>query len=271
MILKENIHHPNDRSFAFARLVFPPLLHKYLKLPGEYVESCPTTVITRDMRKLEMDWLMYVKADNETLFEDILINVEQQTKPVREEKIKDIVDYRDYSKTTYGLSVLNVVLVNEDPKYSIRRYEITESDIIEPKYIYFNWEEIEERLNNLKTKIENNLKLNENETLDIAFLPMFCPKDKGQWVTKEVCRLFTLAKFENEKLKQDITPIMEVMINRYCKNPNEKEELILMTIDEILEDAHRKMSELDKKEIEKLKQEVQRLKQENEQLKGLAK
>lgn len=133
-------------------------------------------------------------------------------------------------------------------------------------------------LNNLKTKIENNLKLNENETLDIAFLPMFSPKEKGQMVTKEVCGLYTLAKFENEKLKQDITPIMEVMINRYCKNPNEKEELILMTIDEILEDAHRKMSELDKKEIEKqkienekLKQEVQRLKQENEQLKGLAK
>lgn len=278
MILKENIRHPNDRSFTFARLIFPALLHKYLELPGDYIESCQTTIITRDMRKLEMDWLLYVKADDKDLSENILINVEQQTNPVRADKIRDIADYRDHAKTLYELPVLSVILTNENPKYSIKEYEITESDIIKPKYIYFPWKEIKERLNNLKTKIQNNIKLNESETLDIAFLPMFSPKDKGTEVTEEVCSLFKLAEFENETLKEDITPILEVMINRYCENPNKKEELMAMTIDEILENAHQKMRELDEKElqkqkekIEKLTQENLRLKQENEQLKKLAK
>ena len=266
IILRENIQHPNDRSFTFARLIFPVLLHKYLKLPGDYVESCQTTVITRDMRKLEMDWLLYVKADNNELFENILINVEQQTKPVRMDKIKDIADYRDYAKTLYGLPVLTIILTNENPKYSLEKYEITESDIIKPKYIHFSWGEIEKRLNNLKTKIKNNIKLNENETLDIAFLPMFSPKKKGKSVTEDVCSLFKIAEFENKKLKEDIAPILEVMINRYCENPNEKEELILMTIDEILENAHKKMREIDEKEIQKQKEKVERLKQETEEL-----
>ena len=51
---------------------------------------------------------------------------------------------------------------------------------------------------------------------------MFSPEEKGQQVTEEVCRLYKIAEFENKKLKQDITPIMEVMIHRYLENPNKK-------------------------------------------------
>lgn len=88
MILKEAILHANDRSFTFASLIFPALLHKYLKLPGEYVKSCPTAVMTIDMRKMDMDWLMYVKADNETLFEDILIKLNSRLNLSEKKKLR---------------------------------------------------------------------------------------------------------------------------------------------------------------------------------------
>jgi len=266
MILREEIRHSNDRSFTYARLIFPGLLHNYLKLPGNYEYSCQTTILTRDMRKLEMDWLLYVTADNEKLFQNILINVEQQSTPTKIEKMEDIVEYRDYSKTLYGLPVLTVILTTADPEKSIECYEITESDILKPIYIYFSWNEIKERLNNLKNKVRNNEKLNEDETLDIAFLPMLVEDGKGKYVTDELCNVYRNAEFENELLKNDISHILEVWINKYFKNPKEKEEMLKMTIDEIRDNAINELLKPEREENEKLKTKNEKLENKNEKL-----
>ena len=258
MILQEKIRHSNDRSFTYARLIFPGLLHRYLKLPGNYEYSCQTTILTRDMRKLDMDWLLYVTADNERLFQNILINVEQQTTPTNTEKMEDIAEYRDYSKTLYGLPVLSVILTTIDPKTSLEYIEITESDILKPIYIYFSPEEVKERLNNLKNKVENNEKLNEDETLDIAFLPMFVEPAKGKWITDEVCRIYREASFENELLRNDISHIIEVMINKYFENPKQKDELLKMTIDEIRDQAINELLKPERKQIQELNEKLEK-------------
>lgn len=113
-------------------------------------------------------------------------------KRVDENKIKIISDYKDHSKTFFSLPVLTAIVVFDEKEYraSLKEYATTASDILRPIYIHMPWEEIEKRLNNLETKILNREKLSQNEAFDIAFLPIFAPKQKAEYVTEKIARLY---------------------------------------------------------------------------------
>lgn len=112
-------------------------------------------------------------------------------------------------------------------------------------------------------KIENNEKLDENETLDIAFLPLFSPKNKAKHITRKVCYLYNIAKFNNEQLKNDISYILQIMINKNIIDDEEKRELLKLTFEEIRENA---LNELIKNEIDELKILNENLEQTNQGL-----
>ena len=171
MIVTKKVHHPNDVTNRYLSEVIPKILHCYFRLPGKFVRNYTTKIIRRDGSEGEMDWLILVEPDGHRLFERILINVEFQSSRVTEEKIKIITDYRDYAKTYYGLPVLSVIVITDGYDSSELEYSRVESDILKPVYIFMDFEEIIKRLNNLEEKINNN-----DEGLDIVFLPMFAPK-----------------------------------------------------------------------------------------------
>lgn len=98
------------------------------------------------------------------------------------------------------MPVLTVIVVFDEKEYeaSLKEYATTASDILRPMYINMPWEEIEKRLNNLETKILNREKSSQDETFDIAFLPMFAPKQKAKYITEKIVRLYK----SDEKLKE---------------------------------------------------------------------
>lgn len=189
MILRPEIHHPNDVTIKYLIDVMPEKLHHHLNLPGKFVRNYPSRVIRRDGSEREMDWLMLVKLDNEKMPE-ILINVEFQSSYVSKDKIKTIADYRDYSKTYYGLPVLTVIVIMTGYESSELEYSSVSSDILKPVYIHMEWEEIIERLNNIEEKILNHIDLSDDEALDMVFFPMHSPEDKAKFVTEKIVRLF---------------------------------------------------------------------------------
>lgn len=266
MILRKNVHQPNDVSTKYLEETEGEGLFNYLKLPGKFVKSYPSIIVRRDGSQGEMDWLILVDPDNKSISERTLINVEFQTKRVDKNKIKIISDYKDHSKTLFGMPVLTVIVVFDEKEYeaSIKEYATTASDILRPKYIHMPWEEIEKRLNNLETKILNREKLSQDESFDIAFLPMFAPKQKAKYVTEKITRLYKIDETLKGALKYDVAYVLGIMIRKYFDDTPKGKELLKLIEREINKSALMDVIEYEldwrdqahKAEIEEIKKEL---------------
>lgn len=149
--------------------------------------------------------------------EKILINVEFQSSHVSKKKIKTISEYRDYSKTYYGLPVLTVIVIMDCYESSEMEYSRVSSDILKPIYIHMEFDDLIEKLNNIEEKILNHKKLSPDEALDIVFLPMHAPKDKAKFVTEKITRLFIKDKSLSGIFRVDIATGLSIMIKKYFK------------------------------------------------------
>lgn len=250
MILRPEIHHPNDVTIKYLIDVMPEKLHHHLNLPGKFVRNYPSRVIRRDGSEREMDWLMLVKLDNEKMPE-ILINVEFQPSYVSKDKIKTIADYRDYSKTYYGLPVLTVIVIMTGYESSELEYSSVSSDILKPVYIHMEWEEIIERLNNIEEKILNHIDLSDDEALDMVFLPMHSPEDKAKFVTEKIVRLFHKDKSLTGIFRADIAVALSFMVMKYFKLTSKAKELLKMMKPEVVNSRLRDVVEFEVDYIKK--------------------
>lgn len=235
MNLRKEVHKPNDVSAKYLRVTEAERLFDYFKLPGKFVRSYPTKIVKRDGSEREMDWLILVDPDGETIRERTLINVEFQTKRVDEKKIEAVADYRDYSKTYFGLPVLSVIVIFDYSEYgpSLKDHKTTASDILKPIYICMPWEEIEKRLNNLESKIVSKKELSEDEAFDIAFLPIFAPEQKAKSVTEKITRLYHKDKTIKGALRNDVAYVLGIMIRKHFDFTAKRKELLKLIEKEI--------------------------------------
>ena len=193
-------------------------LHQYLKLKDEYVVSYPTEVITRDMRNLRMDSLYKTK--------NTLNNIEAQSTLVGIKEMKRFADYRIFAEYIYNLPVETIILITDDPKNSLKEYKISETDIIRPIYIYFPKDDVIKRFKNVTNKIENNQKLNEDETLDIAFLPLFASEETACEITEKMCKLLKKDNHIKYELKREISFILQIMVFKYFGDAKKRKKLL---------------------------------------------
>lgn len=221
-------HHVNDVTNVYFSNVIPKVLHRYFRLPGKFVRNYTIRIVKRDGSEGEMDWLILVEPDGHSLFEKILINVEFQSSRVTKEKIKIISEYKDYTKTYYGLPVLTVIIITDGYEYSEVEYSRVDSDILKPIFIYMDFDKIIERLNNLEEKILNQIELSEDDGLDMVFLPMFAPKKEGKWITEKVLNLFNMDKTLKKPFRGHIGYGISLMVKKYFKSTSRAEELLKM-------------------------------------------
>ena len=279
MILRKKVHHPNDVSVKYLQETKEKELFDFFELPGKFVKSYSKLIIRRDGSTGEMDWLVLVDPDYITIHERTLINVEFQTRRVGEEKIRIICDYKDYAKTYYGLPVLTVIIIFDEKEYeaSVKEYASTDSDILRPQYIHMPWKKIEKRLNNLETKILNKEKLSQKEAFDIAFLPMFAPKQKAKFITEKTVTFFNEDKTLEGSLKYDIAFVLGIMIKKYFDYTNKGKELLKLIEKEISKSALMDVIEFEldwrehvhKIEIEEKNKEITAKDEENAKLKAI--
>ena len=231
MILKPTVHHPNDVTIQYMIDVMPKKLHHRLGLPGKYIKSYPTRIILRDGSEREMDWLMLVEVEKNGKTEKILINVEFQSTPVTETKIKIFSDYKDYAKTYYGLPVLTVVVITNGYENSQKEYSKVPSDILRPIYIHMDEKDLIERLNNIKKNIDN---ISDDEAIDMVLLTMFASKEQAPDVTEEIVKLFNKNKTLTGAFRNDIAFTLSIMVRKYFDLSKKGKELLSMMEQEVI-------------------------------------
>ncbi len=224
MVLRKDIHHPNDVLNKYFENVIPEKLKNYFKLPGKFISNFPTKIFKRDGSEREMDWLMLVKCDEG----EFLIHGEFQSYSVDDTKIEIIADCTDYSKIYYGRPVLTVIIITEGYEVSVKEFKRTASDILKPIYIRMSGEELIERLNNLEEKISNHKNLTDDEALDIAFLPMFAPKNKAHDITEKITHLFRKDTSLKGAFRNDVAFRLSIMIRKYFDLTPKGKELLKM-------------------------------------------
>ncbi len=218
MDLTKTVYQSNDLSFKYGLMIMNKHLHKYLKLDGEYEISYPTEVITRDMRNLRMDSLY--KAG------EYLYNVEAQSTPVSLKDMKRFADYRIFVEYMYNLGVNTIIIITVDPKTSLDEYNVSKTDILRPSYKYCPKKKLMKKFKNVIDKVENKKELSIDESLDIAFLPLFAPPQEAQMITEKMCELIRKDNNIKYELKRDITFILQIMIFKNFRDYEKRKELL---------------------------------------------
>ena len=242
---KRRVHHPNDVTNRYFSEVIPGILHNYFRLPGKFIRNYTTKIIRRDGTEGEMDWLILVELDNYRLFRRILINVEFQSSCVTEEKIEIISDYKDYAKIYYGLPVLTVIIITDGYESSVKEYSSVPSDILKPIYIHIPWEEITERLKSLEEKIDNHSTLDEDDGLDMVYLPMFSPRDKAEEILDRIIQLFMIDESLKGPFKEHVVFGLNIMVKKYFGPTSKSEELLEMLEKTVDNDRLRMVAEFE--------------------------
>ena len=276
MILRREIHHPDDITIGYLINVMAEKLHHRLNLPGRFVKNYPRRIIRRDGSEREMDWLMLVEPDNETLFEKILINVEFQSTRVTKDKIQTMFDYKDYSKIYYGLPVLTVVVITNEYEYSEKEYYKVVSDIFKPVYIHMNDEKVNENLKNIEKNID---RLSDDESLDMVLLPMFASEKQACKVTEKIVNLFRKNKSLKGTFRNDIAFALSIMVRKYFDLTEKGKELLNMMNPEVTDSRMKDVIEYEvnyaikayEKEIEEKDKELTKQSEENKRLKEILK
>ena len=242
---KRKVHHPNDVTNRYFSEVIPDILHRYFRLPGKFIRNYTTRIIKRDGTEGEMDWLILVELENCRLFRRILINVEFQSSRVTIEKMEIISDYKDYAKIYYGLPVLTVIIITDGYESSVKQYGRVSSDILKPIYIHIPWEEITERLKSLEEKINNHFALNQDDGLDMVYLPMFSPRDMAEDVLERILQLFFIDESLKGPFKNHVAFGLSIMVKKYFGPTSKTEELLEMLEKTVDNDRLRMVAEFE--------------------------
>ena len=237
-MIKENIHNPWDISFRFITGKYPKEAHETYGFPGKFLKPLNTTVITEDGTALEMDYAAMILLE-EDIHEKSALNVEHQSTLPTQDKIDTIYKYNLHLVMTHRLPALSAIISPHKIEKEIYK---SGHNIFGILPIDAGDEEIYERLNNLKNKINNNRKLTLSEALNFTFIATFVSKEKGKEILDILARLFTQAELDSE-WQLDIFFVLKTMIKTHFKDDEKKlRELLKMIIETIPKPDYRNMS-----------------------------
>lgn len=259
---KELPFHFNDITSKYSAMAFRKRQHKYLGLPGEYIRRYPNEVVLRNLESGRMDELYSVTGN-------LLINLEDESENVTEKTMQKFSKYRVFDEFIYSMAVLTAVICRKDPKNFPKEYQLSPTDILRPWYIHFPQEELWEKYENLINKIKQKIVLNDDEALDIAFLPKFISIESAPFVTESLARIFKDTIIPDSELKRDVALILGIMVLKHKKDKiDELMEEIGMEeyVDEITEIVYSEFGEELEKKDEAIKGLTQELTMKNREL-----
>lgn len=209
-------YYPYDVAISFIIDFAPHYVHKYLNLCGVYKESRSRFVFTSEGNKYEMDGLFLVGEDNIVLFTDALIDLEHQSYPVGDEKAMTIVNYCLNTAVRYNLPVIPVILTDYDSYIKSRKeFKYGPSLNLKPFYYYRTLDEIWKIIYSLEDKNRNNEILSDEDSLNIAILPVISPKNKGREITRRFIDIYLNSRIEDELLRLFAVFSLSMRVNNY--------------------------------------------------------
>jgi hypothetical protein len=87
--------------------------------------------------------------------------------------------------------------------------------------------------------------LNEEDGLDMVFLPMFAPKKEGKWITEKVLHLFNRDKTLKKPFRGHVGYGISLMVKKYFKSTSKAEELLKMLEEKVNDSKLRIVAEFE--------------------------
>ena len=196
-------------------------------LPGIFVRETSNRQVYKDGEiKGEMDFSCIVDPDNKMIHERMVVNIEHQSTPVDEKKLEQMGRYAIQQIHDENLPQLTVVISHIETEKHLQGYYITPSHHIEPSYIEFSEEDIEKRLNRVKTIINNNEPLTNEDALNLGIIAVLAPRHKALEIIEEVVELYIqISQQLPRRMELVLYEAISQMIDAYSQEEEEYQRL----------------------------------------------
>ena len=160
----ENVYSKQDLTYKFIIKKLNIRFHRYLGYEGENltfnnVELIP---LANDNKYMDISY---------SVDDEVSVNIEHQSSPVYESKMNDIYKYHIYLESDNKKPVISCIVSTYNPNQGCRECNIDYNIVIRPDFFFIKNKNAKEILNNIKSKVKNNIPLTDNEAIDLILVP----------------------------------------------------------------------------------------------------
>ena len=202
----------------YQALTQTKLLHRYLKLPGEFKRQYPQEVILDNMKAGRMD-ILYITD------EGLLINLEEESDYIGPKTFRKYTKYHKFVRSKYNKELYICAICHKNPQEKIKLHYADPSTIIIIHYIHFTQEELWKKYDNVINKVKHKQKLTETEAMDMSFIAKFINNEYKEYVVESIVSAFKDAIIENAKLKMDVGVVIHAIMTETFSSEIKQKEL----------------------------------------------
>ncbi len=164
IIMCSEIHSKQDLTYKFIIKTLNIRFHRYLGYEGEKLTFNNVELIppANDNKYMDISY---------NVDEIINVNIEHQSSPVYESKMRDIYKYHIYLEAEDKKPVISCVVGTYNPNYGCKNAKIDYNMTISPDFFLLKDKNAKEILSNIKFKVKNNIPLTDNEAIDLILTP----------------------------------------------------------------------------------------------------
>ena len=207
----DRMNNPEDQLIKRMIVYFGERIHNYLKIPGKFKHNCSNEYPGPDGEK-RID-VCYIICLNE---KHQLVDLEDESSRVNDETLKKIIHYSRNIECGRNIPVVSVITTTVPLDKCLKEMKISETKILKPIIISFPEFDGEEKLENLRNKVNNGKIIDEMEALDLLFITKMFKKD-NDLILEEVCELLSKMKVEDLEFKENMKICMQCVIHKYAK------------------------------------------------------
>ena len=207
----DRMNNPEDQLIKRMIVYFGERIHNYLKIPGKFEHNCSNEYPGPDGEKrIDVCYIICLNDKRQ------LVDLEDESSRVNDETLKKIIHYSRNIECGRNIPVVSVITTTVPLEKCLKEMKISETKILKPIIISFPEFDGEEKLENLRNKINNGKIIDEMEALDLLFITKMFKKD-NELILEEVCELLSKMKVEDLEFKENMKICMQCVIHKYAK------------------------------------------------------
>ena len=205
------MNNPEDQLIKRMIVYFGERIHNYLKIPGKFKHNCSNEYPGPDGEKrIDVCYIICLNDKRQ------LVDLEDESSRVNDETLKKIIHYSRNIECGRNIPVVSVITTTVPLDKCLKEMKISETKILKPIIISFPEFDGEEKLENLRNKVNNGNIIDEMEALDLLFITKMFKKD-NELILEEVCELLSKMKVEDLEFKENMKICMQCVIHKYAK------------------------------------------------------
>ena len=232
----DKLSHQNiDKFFKVSAILFAQVFVDFFRLNYHVIRLYRNELLSLKLGSLFTDMVFETR-------EDVLLNFEFLDTKLSEVHLKKYTDYKVSLQCQSGKPVVTVIICTYHIKSEVRVYEETETSLLKPRIFYLSDFYDIVKFISIKNKINNNLKLTQNDVQYLVLMPFMLHSNVRSEKLREVCNLIEEIKikklFDNEEL---YLPLV-LAIEHYICDENERKKLIeVLTMDMPADEIYEKV------------------------------